>query len=101
MSEDRLDRLERIVESNARSIEALSNSLREDREEIKRERTKLYRALANMSDALAQLADRVGMISAAQSSLWEVQADHYRRLDEMDERHIRIIEILDRLSPRE
>lgn len=98
--ENRIERIEAIIESNARAIEALTNTFREEREERRREQTRLYQAMANMADGMAQMSERVSAIASAQSSLWEVQADYYRRLEEMDERQSRILEILDRVTQK-
>lgn len=54
---------------------------------------RLYEAMAKMSDAMS-------LIGAAQASFWEVQADYYRRLEEMDERQATLIEILNRVTQK-
>lgn len=78
MSEDRLDRIERIVESNARAIQALADAVASDREERKRERKGLY--------------DDLDRIASARSDFYETQADFYRHLERMEERQARILE---------
>jgi hypothetical protein len=54
MSEDRLDRIEKIIESNARAIEALANSVANDREQWKQQQRGPYEYLAR----IARLAHR-------------------------------------------
>lgn len=75
----RLDRLERIVESNARSIEALTN-------EGRIARNRLYEAMTRLA--------------AAQATFWDIQSDYYQRLEQIDERQARMIELLNRLEER-
>lgn len=82
--ESRLDRLEKIVESNARSLEALANEWQKDREEWQKDRNRLYEAMSR--------------VAAAQATFWEIQGDYYRRLEEVDKRQADIIEILKRLT---
>ena len=95
MSEDnRLDRLEIIVEkileglqetkqrtdSNARAIEALSNTIKEEREQRERDRDKLYQALSELA--------------TAQASFYSTQATMNQRLEELDKRQGDIVEII-------
>lgn len=85
MSEDRLDRLERIVESNSRSIEALTNSIAELKQEWAKDRKGIYELLARLTHSM--------------SDFYETQLDFYRRFDQIDERQVKITEILDRYLP--
>jgi hypothetical protein len=93
------DEIKQLIASNAKSIEALSNAIavdREvlsnaitiDREERRKEQTQLYQYLSR--------------IAAAQSSFYEVQADYYHQLANLQERQSRIeetlTEILERVS---
>ncbi|MGH2414131.1 MAG: hypothetical protein ACRDEA_10660 [Microcystaceae cyanobacterium] len=82
----RLDRIEAIVESNARAIQALANSLKDFKDEWQKDRNRLYEVLAR--------------VASAQAGFYEVQADYYRRLEEMDERQANIVDILNRLTPK-
>jgi uncharacterized coiled-coil protein SlyX len=82
MSEERIDRLEKIVESNARSIEALSNSITELKQEWQKDRRGIYELLARLT--------------RSQADFYETQSDFYRRFDQIDERQAKIVEILDR-----
>ncbi|MFM6586831.1 MAG: hypothetical protein ACKPJA_02460 [Microcystis panniformis] len=84
MSEDRLDRIERIVESNARAIQALADAVASDREERKQEKKGLY--------------DYLARIASAQSDFYETQADFYRHLERMDDRHAQMIEIIRQIN---
>lgn len=85
MSEERLERLEKIVESNAKSIEALSNAVAQDREAQKKEREE-------RESLSTQLYQYLGRIAAAQSSFYEVQADYYHQLAALAERQTKIEE---------
>lgn len=88
MSEDRLDRLEKIVESNSRSIQALSNSIADLKQEWQKDRKGIYELL--------------GRLTHSMSDFYEIQSDFYRRFDQIDERQLKITEVLDRfLKPQE
>lgn len=78
------EELQKLVESNAKAIQALANAAAEDRKEYKKDRARLYEAMSRMA--------------VAQSHFWEIQADYYSRLEEIDERQAKMIEILDRLT---
>ncbi len=84
MSEDRLERIEKIVESNARAIQALADAVASDREERKQEKKRLY--------------DYLARIASAQSDFYETQADFYRHLERMDDRHAQMIEIIRQIN---
>lgn len=91
--ESRLDRLEALAEkileglaetkqrtdSNARSIEALTN-------EGRIARNRLYEVMSRLA--------------AAQATFWDIQEDYYQRLEQIDERQARMIELLNRLEER-
>lgn len=90
--ESRLDRLEALAEkileglaqikhrtdSNTRSIEALTLEGR-----IARNR---------LDEVMSRLA--------AQATFWDIQEDYYQRLEQIDERQARMIELLNRLEER-
>lgn len=82
------DEIKQLIASNAKSIEALSNAITVDREERRKEQAQLYQYLSR--------------IGAAQSSFYEVQADYYHQLANLQERQSRIeetlTEILERVS---
>ncbi|MEL4895480.1 hypothetical protein [Crocosphaera sp. Alani8] len=82
MSEDRLDRIEKIVESNAKSIQALSDAVARDRKEWNRDRRHIF--------------DWMARLSAAQADFYEVQADYIRHIETIEDR---LATILDRLTP--
>ncbi|TRU25284.1 hypothetical protein [Microcystis aeruginosa] len=92
MSEDRLERIEKIVESNARAIQSLADAVASDREERKQEKKGLY--------------DYLARIASAQSDFYETQADFYRHLERMDgrlrravgDRHAQMIEIIRQIN---
>lgn len=88
---ERLDQLEKLVESNARAIEALSNESRLDREEWKKDREEWKKDRRLSFDLLARLA-------SSQANFWETQADYYRRLEDIEERQATMVEILDRIT---
>lgn len=84
MSEDRLNRLEKIVESSATSIEALTNSMTELKSEWEKDRRGIYQLL--------------GRLTHSMSDFYETQSDFYRRFDQIDERQADIAQILRELK---
>lgn len=75
------------TDSNAKAIQALANAVELDRKEYKKDRARLYEAMSRMA--------------AAQSHFWQIQADYYERLEQIDEKQAKMTEILDRLSQRD
>ncbi len=86
--------LKKLIESNARAIEALTDNFssfqkewQKDREEWQKDRKGTYQLL--------------GQLTRSMSDFYEVQSDFYRRFDQIEERQARMTEILERLSPPE
>jgi len=75
-----------IANSNAKSIEALTNSLAESKKEWEKDRRVLDQLL--------------GQLTRSMSNFYEVQSDFYNRFDK-EERQSRMVEILDRYLPPE
>ncbi|NCR38771.1 MAG: hypothetical protein GPJ21_02290 [Microcystis aeruginosa W13-11] len=73
-----------IANPNAKSIEALTNSLAEFKKEWEKDRRGLYQLL--------------GQLTRSMSDFYEVQSDFYNRFDR-EERQSRMVEILDRYFP--
>jgi hypothetical protein len=71
MSEDRLDRLEKIVESNSKAIEAWAN----ESAEYKRQTTAAIGRLTSISEQLAQLI----------TTLAAPQQDQENRIDRLEQ----------------
>ncbi len=94
------EELKQLIASNTKTIKALSSTVAQERKERQRFERRLYQAMSQMAEGMAQMSERVGTVAAAQASFWEVQADYYRRLEEMDEGQAQIIEILNRLTPK-
>ena len=76
-----------IANSNAKSIEALTNSLAESKKEWEKDRRGLDQLL--------------GQLTRSMSDFYEVQSDFYNRFDKIEERKSRMVEILDRYFPPE
>ena len=76
-----------IANSNAKSIEALTNSLAESKKEWEKDRQGLDQLL--------------GQLTRSMSDFYEVQSDFYNRFDKIEERESRMVEILDRYFPPE
>jgi len=75
-----------IANSNAKSIEALTNSLAESKKEWEKDRRGLDQLL--------------GQLTRSRSDFYEVQSDFYNRFDN-EEKQSRMVEILDRYFPPE
>ncbi|GBF79824.1 hypothetical protein [Aphanothece sacrum] len=84
MNEDRLARIEKIVESNAKSIQALSDAVAQDRKEWARDRHHIF--------------DWMSRLAAAQRDFYEVQSDYIRHIETIEDR---LATILERFSPEE
>jgi chromosome segregation ATPase len=114
-SNDRLDRIEALLEqigqrvdSNAKSIQALSDERKENERQLQRDRAHLYQEMANLSSSMANLSSSMANLSSSMANLNNAQADFYRRLEQMDERQETlsrrqgdIVEILKLLQQRE
>lgn len=84
------NKLDKRIESNAKSIEALTHSMAEEREQRRQDREILRRDRAHVFEWMARLA-------AAQADFYESQADYHHHLDRLENR---LIDILDRLAPK-
>ena len=92
-SHERLNRIEKLVESNARTVEILVNNASEDREQWRKDRENLYESMARLASSQADLA-------SAQASFYKTQSEFYRRLEKMDRRQADITEILKFLTKK-
>ncbi len=79
--------LKKLIESNARAIEALTDNFSSFQKEWQKDRRGIYQLL--------------GQLTRSMSDFYEVQSDFYRRFDQIEERQAKMTEILDRLSPPE
>ncbi len=86
---DRLDRIEALIESNAKSIQSLTESINEDRANLKKIRDIQVKDRAHVFEWMARLA-------AAQADFYEAQADYLHHVERIDDR---MTEILSRLTP--
>lgn len=75
--------LKKLVESNAKAIQALADSVAQEREENRRYRREMFGWMSRLA--------------AAQSEFYEVQADYLYHVERIDDR---LAEILDRLTPK-
>ena len=98
---DRLDRIEAIVASNARAIEALTES----QNEARKERAKLYQAMSDLAKSHATLAQSQANLAQAQA---DNQALMYRFLENIEQQQQQlsrrqgdIVEILQLLTKKE
>ncbi len=79
--------LKKLIESNARAIEALTDNFASFQQEWQKDRRGIYQLL--------------GQLTRSMSDFYEVQSDFYRRFDQIEERQAKMTEILERLSPPE
>ncbi len=79
--------LKKLIESNARAIEALTDNFASFQQEWQKDRKGIYQLL--------------GQLTRSMSDFYEVQSDFYRRFDQIEERQAKMTEILERLSPPE
>ncbi|GBF80980.1 hypothetical protein [Aphanothece sacrum] len=70
--------IKQLVASNAKTIQALANSMATDRQERQEERSQLYQYL--------------GRIAAAQSNFYEIQSDYYHQLATLSEKQTKFEE---------
>jgi septal ring factor EnvC (AmiA/AmiB activator) len=89
--ENRLDRIEALIESNARAIEASRQEFLDMRKQWELDRSRLYQTMAELANS--------------QANFYQAQASFYQRLQEVDEREERferqqgdIVEILKLLT---
>lgn len=94
MSEERLDRLEALAEkileglaetrlrtdSNARSIQALSNEWQKDREQWEKDRKGIYQLL--------------GQLTRSMSDFYAIQSDFYNRFEQIEARQADMTQML-------
>lgn len=78
-----------ITNSNAKSIQALSDQWQKDREQWKKDRDEWRQDRRRVFEWMARLA-------AAQADFYEVQADSLHHIEKIDDR---LAEILERLIP--
>ncbi len=79
--------LKKLIESNARAIEALTDNFASFQKEWQKYRRGIYQLL--------------GQLTCSISDFYEVQSDFYGRFDQIEERQAKMTEILERLSPHE
>lgn len=81
------EELKKLVESNAKAIQALTNAMTDDRERWRQERTEWRQDRRRVFEWMSRLA-------AAQADFYEMQADHLTHLERIDERLGQILEHL-------
>ncbi len=87
---DRLDRIEALIESNAKSIEALTHQLNQDREERKRLEKSYHKDRTHIFEWMARLA-------AAQADFYQAQSYYLEHIEQVDDK---LTEILNRITPK-
>jgi multidrug efflux pump subunit AcrA (membrane-fusion protein) len=96
----RLDRIEALVESNARAIEALANERKEYERQAQLDRSRLYSSMADLSNAQADLANAQANFYQSQTAFYQRLEETDRRQEELSRRQGEIVEILKILTER-
>ncbi|MBD2652850.1 MULTISPECIES: hypothetical protein [Synechocystis] len=79
---DRLDRIEALIESNAKSIEALTSKANQDSSLYRKDRAHVFEWMARLA--------------AAQADFYESQSDYLDHLQRIEDK---LTEILNRTTP--
>lgn len=87
------EELRQLIASNAKAIEALSHSFIESQKEWQKDREEWQKDRKQMYEWMARL-------STSQANFWEIQADYYRRLEDVEDRQAKMLEILDRVTDK-
>jgi DNA-binding TFAR19-related protein (PDSD5 family) len=93
---DRLERIEALIESNAKSIEALTHQMNQDRDEAKQDRTEMKKILEHQRRDRAHVFEWMARLAAAQADFYEAQTYYMTQSEQM---HEKLTEILNRLTP--
>lgn len=97
------EELRQLIASNAKAIEALTNTVQSENRRFNQAIENLaYQVQSDnrkLNQAISQMLISQSQMAAAQANFWEIQADYYRRLEEIDERQARMLEILNRYLP--
>ena len=83
MAKDRLDRIEKLVESNAKSIQALTDDL----SEMKRDRDTMYQLMSDLTGKMAILTN-------AQAQSYQTIKSLDRRQDQLTSQQQQLIDII-------
>jgi DNA-binding TFAR19-related protein (PDSD5 family) len=93
---ERLERIEALVESNAKSIEALTHQMNQDRDEARQDRAEMKKMLENQRRDRAHVFEWMARLAAAQADFYEAQTYYMTQSEQIDEK---LTEILNRLAP--
>ena len=93
---ERLERIEALVESNAKSIKALTHQMNQDRDEARQDRAEMKKMLENQRRDRAHVFEWMARLAAAQADFYEAQTYHMTQSEQIDEK---LTEILNRLAP--
>ncbi|MBC6423432.1 MAG: hypothetical protein GDA43_20725 [Hormoscilla sp. SP5CHS1] len=83
---DRLDRIEALVESNARALEAMGDNVNKWQQESQRDRSRLYQAMTQLAQTQANFYERLDELE--------------QRQDDLSRRQREIVEILKLLTQK-
>lgn len=96
------ERLQELIESNAKAIQALTEESREEFIELRqliKSNSKAIQAFTDESTRqTARLFEAMSRMAAAQSHFWQIQEDYYRQLSDLDRQQGRTIENLNQTA---
>ena len=88
--------LKKLIESNAKSIQALTDTMTQDREERKKDREQWRQERKEWQQDRRRVFEWMSRLAAAQADFYEAQADYLHHIERIDDR---LAEILERLTP--
>jgi DNA-binding ferritin-like protein len=101
MSQLNDDELKKLVESNARAIEAVANTMAENERKSEAERGRTRQEMAELRENLANVAQNLGnAVSFVAKVQGETTADMYRVINKMENRQGEIVEVLKLLTEK-
>ena len=95
------DELKKLVESNARAIEAVANTMAENERKSEEERTRTRQEVAELRENLANVAQNLGnAVSFVAKVQGETTAEMYRVINRMENRQGEIVDVLKLLTEK-
>lgn len=101
MSKSNDDDLKRLIESNARAIEAVANTMAENERKSEEERARSRKEMAELRENLANVAQNLGNAVAYVAKVQgETTAEMYRIINKMENRQSEIVDVLKLLTEK-
>ena len=91
--------LKRLIESNARVMEAVANTMAENERKSEEERTRSRKEMAELRETVANVAENLGYAVAFVAKVrGETTAEMYRAISKMENRQSEIVNVLKLLT---